>query len=270
VLPLLLLNVAPLRPLPPGAVKARTPGIDTAYGHMPLAFEPNDSRTDERVDSLARGRGYSLFLTKGGGATLTMVDAPAAVVRMHVEGGNEQLRGSGASQLLGKVNYLTSGERQSHINVPTFARVVYRDVYPGIDLVYYGNQNRLEYDFIVHPGARPDRIALRFEGADVLSVNDSGGRETVAGRYVVGLDRRVIFEIGRYDTSRPLVIDPVLVYSTFLGGTLRHGSSEGTFAIAVDAEGSIFVGGSTGSIDFPRHPVPTTPRATAATCSCCG
>jgi len=251
------------------------PAIDRSYGSVPLAFEANHGRTDERVDFLARGRGYSLFLTKGGGATLMMVEAPGAVVRMHVEGASQNVRGAGTSRLPGKVNYLTGGDRTSHTNLSTFARVLYRDVYPGIDLVYYGNQSRLEYDFIVHPGARPDRIALRFEGADMLSVNPSGDlvvsigsreivqrrpvvyqekagvREAVSGVYAIGPDRRVTFRIGAYDTARPLVIDPVLVYSTFLGGTLRHGSGDGASAISVDGAGFIFVAGATASLDFP-------------------
>jgi hypothetical protein len=276
VLALAFLNVTLSGPFTSLAVNAsEAPVIDRTYGHVPLAFEPNDGRTDGRVDFLARGRGYSLFLTNGGGATLMMVEAPAGVVRMQVEGARSDIRGTGVSRLPGKVNYLTGGTRRSRTNLPTFARVLYREVYPGIDMVYYGNQNRLEYDFVVHPGARPDRIALRFEGADALTLNESGDlviaigsrtivqrapvmyqersgrRETVAGHYAIASSGSVTFTIGRYDTTRTLVIDPVLVYSTFLGGTLKNGSSEGAFALAVDAQGSIFVGGSTGSIDFP-------------------
>ncbi|TMI11754.1 MAG: hypothetical protein E6H40_03915, partial [Betaproteobacteria bacterium] len=155
-------------------------------------------------------------------------------------------------------------------NVPTYAKVHYRAVYPGIDLVYYGNQRQLEYDFVVAPGADPNRIVLGFQGAERLEINAEGElvlhaggevihqrvpviyqeidgvRTKIEGRYVLKDAHRVGFQVAAYDPSRPLVIDPTLVYSTYLGGSggdVGHG-------IAVDAAGAAYVTGLTGSADF--------------------
>src|SRR5205814_9174838 len=148
--------------------------------------------------------------------------------------------------------------------------VHYRAVYPGIDLVYYGNQRQLEYDFVVAPGADPNRIVLGFQGAERLEINAEGElvlhaagevirqrvpviyqeingvRTKLEGRYVLKDAHRVGFQVAAYDPSRPLVIDPTLVYSTYLGGSggdVGHG-------IAVDAAGAAYVTGLTGSADF--------------------
>src|SRR5262249_21536878 len=160
--------------------------------------------------------------------------------------------------------------------VPTYGRVEYQDVYPGIDLVYYGNQRQLEYDFVVHPGASPDTIALNFAGADQVAIDgrgdlvvSAGGQtlrqhrpvvfqevnstpEEVSGQFVLLSSppsalstSRVGFQTGSYDPTRPLVIDPVLSYSTYLGGS----DLEDGFGIAVDSQGSAYVTGVTSSAD---------------------
>src|SRR5262249_33607315 len=163
---------------------------------------------------------------------------------------------------------------QFHTNIPTYGRVQYQDVYPGIDLVYYGNQQQLEYDFQVAAGADAGAIRLRFAGASGLSVDGAGnlvvqtaagdlvehapilyqegsaGRQSVSGGYVLDGDDEVHFQVGAYDATRPLVIDPILSYSTYLGGDPRH-FSEG---IAVDGSGNAYVTGNTFSSNFPTTP----------------
>src|SRR5439155_14144119 len=178
---------------------------------------------------------------------------------------------SGLDELPGKANYLIGKDPAKwRTNVPTYAKVHYRAVYPGIDLVYYGNQRQLEYDFVVTPGADPNRIVLGFQGAERLEINAEGElvlhaggevihqrvpviyqeidgvRTKIEGRYVLKDAHRVGFQVAAYDQGRPLVIDPTLVYSTYLGGS---GWDEG-FGIAVDAAGAVYVTGGTSSADF--------------------
>jgi len=171
--------------------------------------------------------------------------------------------------------------------VPQFAQVRYENVYPGIDLLYYGNQGRVEYDFKVAPGADPNQIALRFHDSEKMVLTSAGdlvlatnagdvrlkaprvyqeiGQEhqSVAGRFILRANHRVGFEIGAYDRSRTLIIDPVLTYSTYLGGSGNEGCSaisgavkSGCPAIAVDSAGNAYVAGTTTSADFPPSGTP--------------
>ncbi len=285
--------------------------IEEEYGRLPLAFEANAGQTDERVDFLSRGKGYTLFLTRGGGATLVLTGAgegtpsnrldctqsadairlgtppmPAcldaghdgtprsAALRLTLVGSAGPMHGEGRERLSGHVNYFTGSDRSAwRLNVPTFSRVLYPEVYRGIDVAYYGNQSELEYDFVVHPGAGPEQIRLRFEGADEVTIDPSGAlrigiaghtivqrppviyqetagaRTIVDGRYLVENDGDVVFQVARFDATRALIIDPVLIYSTFLGGSLTPSSEQGR-SIAIDATG-IYVTGSTPAVDFP-------------------
>jgi hypothetical protein len=271
-----------------GAMRAR---VGEQYGKLPLAFEANKGQTDERVDFLARGRGYTLFLTRGGGATLDLMNSrrtdassampdatPHAALQLTlVDSSRAGGGGEARERLAGKVNYL-KGSKQSdwRSDVPTFSRVVYADVYRGIDIAYYGNQGQLEYDFIVHPGANPEQIRLRFDGADDVTIDPSGdlrigiagrsvvqrapviyqetagGKTIVDGGYVVEDDGDVVFRVDDFDPRSALVIDPVLMYSTFLGGLLTGAADFGR-SIAVDGSG-IYVTGETHAIDFPTTP----------------
>jgi hypothetical protein len=254
---------------------ALPPRVMDSYGKLPLSFEANRGQTARQVKFLARGPGYTLFLT-GDAAVLSLHRQKAnAVLRMRLLGANARASVTGANALPGKSNYfIGSDPSQWHTNVPTYSAVKYAGVYPGIDLVYHGNQRLLEYDFLVAPGADPQTIGIRFQGARKLTVNREGAlviglggseviepapvvyqeiggqRQTVAGRYVLRGRGRVGFSVAEYDRRQPLVIDPTLVYSTYLvGGGWYSGGG-----VAVDASGNAYVTGGTGSSDFPTTP----------------
>ena len=235
---------------------------------LPLFFEPNQGQTDPQVRFLARGAGYGLFLTANE-AVLELQQTPSPfgsgqaknsrqpsavslqpsadnVIRMRLDGANSSARVSGAEPLPGKSNYfIGNNPAKWHRNIPQFARVNYTAVYPGVDLVYYGNQGQIEYDFRVAPGADPSQIVLDFDGASarldsgnlVLSTGqgdllfhapqiyqqEGNSRKTIAGNFRQLAGNKIGFALGAYDHSRELVIDPVLNYSTYLGRQ-RHRS----------------------------------------------
>jgi hypothetical protein len=241
---------------------------------LPMSFEANRGQTDRRVKFLSRGDGYTLFLTPTE-AVISLrrgEHQDPSVLRMRLVGADPRSHVAGQDELPGKVNYFKGGNRAAWSgNVSTYAKVYYRGVYPGVDVVYYGKQRQLEYDFIVAPDGDPGRIQLAFAGARRLFLDEAGDLvlETAAGRvrqqrpvayqevdgrrrevsaaYVLKGRRHVGFEVGDYDPSRPLVIDPVIDYSTYLGG---GGVEEGD-DIAIDAEGKIYVTGWTMSVNFP-------------------
>lgn len=241
------------------------------YGRLPLSFEANSGQVDPAVRFLSRGRGYTLFLTSS--AAVLRLSGPrheATVVRMQLAGGKKTPHIAGLDPLATKSNYLLGNDPSRwRIGVPHYARVRYEAVYPGIDLIYHGSP-RLEYDFLLAPGADPQQIRLDFSGVDAVTIGARGelvlrtaqgdfvqpppvvyqeaGRERqqVEGRYVVQ-GARVSFAIGRYDRRRPLMIDPVLVYSSFLGG----GKEDSGCGIAVDGAGNAYISTRTDSLTFP-------------------
>lgn len=249
-----------------------------AYGRQPLRFEQNRGQSDARVRFLARGAGYTMFLTPSE-AVLSLVrparhgaQSAHAAVRIRLLGSNPHPRVEGLGRLGGETNYLKGSDRSSwRTNVAGYGRVRYRGTYPGIDLVYHGRQGRLEYDFNVAPGADPGRIALGISGGRSVSLSRdgelvvrtpagtlrqhkpvvyqtvAGARRNVAGGYVLKGHGRVGFRLGRYDHSRPLVIDPVIAYSTYLGGAGEDAAS----GIAADGQGNAYVTGLTAAPDFP-------------------
>lgn len=274
---------------PDQPAKAR---VSEAFGKLPLNFEANDGQVDRQVKFLSRGHGYSLFLTSSE-AVLSLSEsakqswdqAAAAshkttkphptlersVVRMKLAGGNPTPQVQGLGELPAKTNYFIGNDPSKWRSVSNYARVEYKNVYPGIDLVYYGNQRQLEYDFVIAPGADPGAIRLAFAGAQRLRIDADGnlalrtagdelrmlkpivyqevdgGRKIIEGNYALSGAREVGFEVADYDPSRPLVIDPILVYSTYIGGIEYDGGND----IAVDSSGNAYVTGTTFSESFP-------------------
>jgi hypothetical protein len=261
-----------------------TPGqLAARYGRLPVSFEPNVGQADPRARFVAAGRGYRLFFTREG-PTLSLTRGHPAGRRsrsvglgLRFLGGKADPRLSADRRLAGRVNYMVGNDRSRwRTNVPTFGRVVYRSVYRGIDAIFYGNQGALEYDFRVAPGADPGAIRLGFSGARQVRLDRDGnlllkvpggevrqlapvsyqvvgGRQVaVSSRFVVGRSGAVEIRTGQYDRARPLVIDPVLTYSTYLGG----GGLDQGFAIALDGQGSAYVTGftlSSGTTGFPTQ-----------------
>jgi len=276
-------------------------GVQTSasYSRLPLTFEANKGQTAGQVKFLSRGKGYTAFLTAGGmvlalrpsqvianskqGSVSTTQQPANATLQFQLSGANKNPVAMGEDQKIGKVNYfLGNNPAQWHINVPTYAKVRYKNVYPGIDLIYYGNHQQLEYDFAVAPGVDPARIQFEIKGADQTSVDSQGNlvlkigskemhfqspivyqesngqRVPVEGGYVIKNSTSVAFHVGQYDSNQPLVIDPVLVYSTYLGGS---GSDQLT-GIAVDNSGSVYVAGYTDSATFPLTTLGSLPANT--------
>ncbi len=270
---------------------SRVATVSAAFGELPLSFEANHGQTDASVDFLARGQGYGMFLRpteavvilkepsgkpatepKNKSKSGVKINAPVRVMRMKLSGARPTSTAEGLDELPGKVSYFIGNDSAKwKKSISTYGRVRYKEVYPGIDLIYYGNQQQLEYDFVLAPGARASEIALQFEGVDKVEVDASGdlllktGQNTVLlrkpiihqdiadkhrivhGRYVIRGEKRVGFLVGEYDTRAALIIDPTLVYSTYLGGSY-YDQVDG---IAVDAAGNTYIGGATGSTNFP-------------------
>ncbi|MBI1762968.1 MAG: hypothetical protein HYR56_16195 [Acidobacteria bacterium] len=232
---------------------AGTPQLVNAnYGRLPLSFEANQGQAEASVKFLARSGNGTLAL----GATEAALALPSANLRLKLAGATPHPRLRGVAPLPGRVNYLRGRDPQKwQTQVPTFAKVRYEAVYPGVDWVFYGNQQQLEYDFIVAPHADPRAIRLQFADAQDVQLNDTGElvlqtpdgpvrqarprvyqeiagtRRAVAGGYELRGAREVGFSVGGYDRSQPLVIDPVLVFAA----RMPEGRS-----IAVDAQGSAY------------------------------
>jgi hypothetical protein len=262
------------------ANRARRAALAKNFADLALRFEPNRGQSDSRVKFLSRGSNSTLFLTDSSavlaissearhsaghsGATVAALSMSLAATR-----GSEPY---GVDPLPGVSNYFIGSDSSSwHTQIPNFAKVEYKGIYPGVDLVYYGNRHNLEYDFIIAPRADARRIRWNIEGARRLSIarngdlvmntaagdvtlmrpvayqTDAAGRQAVDARYILAGDRQVGLRLGAYDPARALVIDPVLIYSTFLGGT----NSDSANAIAIDSSGDTYVTGQTLSTDFP-------------------
>lgn len=272
--------------VPADTAKAARPEAPADFGSLPLAFEENQGQIDTGVDFMARGAGYSLFVQPDG---LSMslsrpapnpkpgepaAPAPAPVtLSMDVVGGNAAAKASALGRLPGVVNHMVGSDPSAwRTGISTFGKVSYDEVYPGIDVVYYGSQGSVEYDFVVDPGSDPSTIALAFDGAQGLRVAENGDlviatpagelrqsapklyqdvagqRQVVPGHFVLRPGNQVGFEVGAYDGALPLVIDPVLDYSTFIGGS----ANDFGWGIAVDKAGRTYLGGETSSNVFPR------------------
>ncbi len=285
---LLSLRTAPAAartdPLPPETTRPQIAPL----GNLPVCFEARAGP----AQFLARGHDRQLLLAPTSAQlTLCRVEsaAPASplrraeilprsargwtrTVRLEFLGANPQARIQGEGELPGKINYLIGNDpARWQVGVATFARVQVQELYPGINLTYYGNQQQLEYDFAIAPGADPRAIAIHFDGADKVAVNEAGEltlrlgpeeirqpqptlyqmvagvRKGVTGGYQLRDARTVRFSVGQYDQRLPLVIDPVLSYSSYLGGNV----GDNALAIALDGQGNVYVAGETLSTAFP-------------------
>jgi hypothetical protein len=274
--------------------------LQANFAGLPLAFEKNQGQTDAQVQYMARANGYTLFLTsqeavlsfrsKTSASELNAARrlpasrapspekthrTPPAIVRMRLVGHNSTAQIAAADPLPGKSNYyLGNDPRNWQTNVSQYARVAYKNIYPGIDLAYYGQQSRLEFDFIVAPQSSPAPIDLAFHGAQSVATDASGNlvvsstvgdvvlhkpvayqeqngsRQLVDAGFVLKANKQVSFQLGSYDRSRELVIDPTVTYSTYLGGS----AEDDAYAVAVDSSGNAYVTGGTLSPNFPGTP----------------
>ena len=291
---------------PPRGSNGDTTRWEKAYAQLRMGFEENRGQAARDVKFVSHGSGYALSLApqeidiallRRRAMTASPLHRAAAlralrearkamkttVIRMQLEGANPSPAIAAEEPLPGKSNYFIGNNREKWVtDVPSYGRVKYSGIYPGVDVEFYGNQRQLEYDFTVAPGADPKTIALKIEGAQKLTINSQGDlilhapdgnakfqkpvvyqmvgaeRREVAGTYALASGNRVTFAVAKYDESLPLVIDPLLTYSTFLGGT----GDESGQGIAVDGNGDAFIAGSTTSTDFP----PTTNVAPVAGC----
>ena len=256
----------------PGTERQRVP----AARDLPLTFEANQGQADETIDYLARGPGYRLYLKP---REALLVTAPVSeiavpsttVVEMQLVGALPSPKVAGLEAQPGRSHYLFGNDPTKwRTNVPHYAKVKYEEVYPGVDLIYYGKQRQLAYDFVVKPGADPSQIRLSFQGVDKPALDEhgnllleaggqefhfqkpfiyqvvNGSRQPIGGDYRVSEDL-VGFRVDAYDDSYPLVIDPVLSYSSYIGGSDYDAGA----SVAVGSDGSLYVTGSTGSINFP-------------------
>jgi hypothetical protein len=260
------------------------------YGKLPLSFEENRGQADARVKFLSHGSDYSILLAPSE-VLLNLQTAGKArhqsAIRMSFPGANSRPAMAGGERQSATSSYFFGNDPAKWVaGAPNFARVRYREIYPGVDLAFYGNQGQLEYDFVVAPGADPRAIRLQFDGVDgmrldgagnlVLSAasgeirqhkpivyqEGAGGRQAVEGRYVIQSRNRVEFEVAGYDKRKALVIDPVLTFSTYLGSpgselySISAAANTATYpAVAVDLQGNVYVTGYNGGSTFAGHPV---------------
>ena len=247
--------------------------LDT-YGKLPLAFEANQGQAESGVRFLAHSNGYTLYLTATDSVLALGNQANQDLLHLHLTGSNLHPQVVGLDALPGTSNYFLSNDsRLWHTHVPTYARVLYQEVYPGVNLVYSGNQGHLEYAFVLARGANPQTIALSFAGMETMHIDTAGDlilhmgngdirqakpivyqevdgvRQLVAAQYVLTGPQQISFGVAAYDPGLPFIIDPTLTYSTYLGGSgYDYGHS-----IAVDSVGNTYLTGYTGSSDFPTR-----------------
>lgn len=245
---------------------AQTPKKTPNISQLPISFEPNQGQADRSALYVARGAGYYVTLDGSGARILLRAGDHKADIHTRLAGANPSAALSASSRLPGYSAYFRGKDSSKWLtNVPNFGKVTAASVYPGIDVVYYGNQSRLEYDFVVAPHADPRKIRMRFDGVANLRTDAAGNlilgtaagdivehtpevyqeiagvRRPVDGSFAVARNGEVTFHLGAYDRSLPLVIDPFIVYSSFLGG---YDIDEG-HAVAADAAGNMYMTGVT-------------------------
>ena len=250
----------------PIALLALSVPLFAGFDALPLRFEQNRGQADAATKFIARGSGYALSLT----ATGSTLRLGGSVIQTRIAGGARNAHLEPLEPLSTRTNYLSAGPGRSLLDVPSFARIRYRDAFPNVDLVFYGGERKLEYDLLLRPGADTVSIEFQVDGPERIAVDANGDlsmrtasgevrwkkplayqtiagkRREVAARFKLK-GRRVGFAVGRYDHARTLVIDPVLGYVSYLGGR----SNDAARAIAVDAAGNVYIAGSTESDNLP-------------------
>ncbi len=264
-------------PVTAGEAHSPAPGV---YD-LPLTFEKNRGQVDDRFDYVARAPGYTLYLSAEEvlfGVHGSDGDFRPGALGMRLIGALPDAATEALEPAVTKTHYYVGSDPARWLkDVPNFKRILYNNVYPGVDISFYGNPQQVEYDFIVSPGASWEQIRLRFEGAEdislapdgrlVLKLRDGefvqpppviyqervdGTRELIEGSFVLAGAGEVAFQVGSYDPSRPLVIDPIiLLYLGYLGGFTSPASLDDPTDIATDSTGAAYVVGQTTSTDFP-------------------
>jgi hypothetical protein len=286
LLPLSMLPRVVARPLASAHIKSPDKNLDSVeakmtasenYAKLPLSFEANVGQSAKPVKFLSRGNGYTVFLTSSEAVFSLRSQkkkTSRSALRMKMIGANPDAEVEGHQPLQGKVNYLIGNDRsQWHTGIPTFREVQYSNVWPGVDMVWYGAPNKLEYDFVIKAGHNVSSVRLMFKGADRLRIDEQGnllmdvageemvqsaprvyqdqdqGRVNISGKYVIKGKHEVGFEVGAYDLNKPLVIDPILSYSSYIGGD----STDAGLGVAADSSGRAYLAGKTSSdeVFFP-------------------
>jgi len=236
-------------------------GAKSVVAKLPLRFEENRGQFGKDVRYAARSGGSSLFLTNTGAAFQT----GTRQVNLRLVHANNAARIEALEPIAAKTNYLVGKRSQWHTDIANYARVRYHGVYPGVDVVYYGNQGQIEYDFELQPGANPDAVRMEFQGAESLGLTPegdlaicAGGAQTIqkkpvilqdgrriAGRYTLTARNEAGVVLDQYDPTRPLVIDPVLLYSAYWGSSL----ADQITAMKLGPKGLLYMVGSTNSYE---------------------
>lgn len=270
-----LLLHSPIQPVPDAFAPPVQLQAQAALDQLPLSFEANRGQTDKTVQFISRGTDCTLYLTSSSAWLESRDKNSRSKLGLHLAGASSESKFEGEQPLPARSNYFIGNDPNAwQTDVPHFARVRRRNVYPGVDLVFYGNRRQLEYDFVVAPQADARQIRLAFAGASQLELDDHGNlligsgesvdkrirmrkpviyqqadgqRRLIEGGFKIEQARFVGFELGDYDAALPLVIDPVVEYSTYLGGS----GTDIAYSIAADQQGAMYLTGQTSSLDFP-------------------